>query len=417
MRARVLLLALVATLFGVAAGPAGAVTRWVNDDRPATPPGTSCDKPGYNSIDAAVDSSFPGDTVNVCPGTYPEQVTVGPGKNGLTIRSVVALAAVIQAPPTIAADTVNFKAIVRISTSQNVTVRAFEIRGPGPGPCDSLRYGVRVDNGASAKILDNHITEIRDTPFSGCQNGVAVLVGRDCPVPFCVPADVTFGQAYIANNRIDRYQKNGPTVSNAASSAVIVDNYVQGFGPTPVIAQNGIQVSAGATGYVTGNQVFDNTYSLTPVFGSTGILLFSAASGTKVGENLAARNDDNVGVYDTSGASIYDNRLFESTFFDGIYMGADTSNNLIKGNFIRDSTEHDCHDDSTGPNNPPALVANRWVANNGLTENKPGLCDDAKGDDDDDEEDDEDGDDDDDHDDDGDDDDRHRGWDGHDDDD
>jgi hypothetical protein len=386
-----LLAALAAAVFATAASPASAVTRWVNDNQPAAPPGTSCDLPGYNSVDVAVDSSLPGDTVKVCPGTYTEQVSVPAGKNGLTISSVVPLAAVLQAPPTIAADLVNFKAIVRISGSQNVSLLAFEVRGPGPAGCDSIRYGVRVDDGASAKIVGNHITEIHDTPFSGCQNGVAILVGRDCPVPFCVPADVTFGQAYIANNRIDHYQKNGPTVSNARSSAVITNNYVQGIGPTPVIAQNGIQVSAGAVGYVTGNQVFDNTYSLAPAFGSTGILVFNAGGATKVGDNLSARNDDNVGVYGTSGATIYGNRLFESTFFDGLYLGADTSNNLIKDNFLRDNAEHDCHDDSTGPYNPPALVANRWIGNNGLTENKVGLCDDAKGDDDNDAEDDEDG--------------------------
>lgn len=55
-------------------------------------------------------------------------------------------------------------------------------------------------------------------------------------------------------------------------------------------------------------------------------------------------------------------------------MGADTSNNRIRRNFLRNNSEHDCHDDSLGPNNPPALVANIWSDNNGVTENKPGLC-------------------------------------------
>ena len=58
--------------------------------------------------------------------------------------------------------------------------------------------------------------------------------------------------------------------------------------------------------------------------------------------------------------------------------------------------EHDCHDESVGPNNPPALVANFWRDNDGRTENRPGLCTGDRDDDDEDDEDDEDDDDDDD---------------------
>jgi len=33
--------------------------------------------------------------------------------------------------------------IVRIAGAQNITILAFTITGPGPGPCGSLHYGVR----------------------------------------------------------------------------------------------------------------------------------------------------------------------------------------------------------------------------------------------------------------------------------
>ena len=122
---------------------------------------------------------------------------------------------------------------------QNVTILGFTISGPGPGPCGSLHYGVRVDSSGSANILGNHITEIRDNPFSGCQNGVAVRVGRF--------VDGTTGSAKIIGNVIDNYQKNGPTVDNEGSYAEIAHNRVLGVGPTPLIGQNGIQVQVWAT--------------------------------------------------------------------------------------------------------------------------------------------------------------------------
>jgi hypothetical protein len=381
---RTLLLALIGLigLLVVGTSQAFAVNRWVNDNDPNgggyAPPGTSCNNPGYATIEGAVNSSGPGDRVNVCPGTYPEQVSVEPGKNNLTIRSVTPLAAVIQAPPTIAADVVNFQSIVRITTSTNVTLTGFRVTGPGPHGCNSIRFGVRVDGGGSANILSNHITEIRDTPFSGCQNGVAIQVGRQ--------ADGTTGRANIIGNRIDRYQKNGPTVDNAGSSAVIRHNLMQGVGPTLIIAQNGIQVSRGATAQVDHNLVRDHIYIVPlnlPEFTATGILIFGAASTTDVEENNLRNNQDGIGIFTTTSARFVDNHIIGAggtvppptgtlTLGDGIYASSDTANNLIRGNFIRNNVEHDCHDDSIGPGT--AGTANFWIDNDGLTSQPPGLC-------------------------------------------
>src|SRR5436305_109882 len=82
---------------------------------------------------------------------------------------------------------------------------------------------------------------VRDTPFSGCQNGVGVLIGRNF--------ESTTGSGTVVHNLIDNYQKGGVVVdgqlaTNApASHAEVAFNEVDGIGPTAVIAQNGIQVS------------------------------------------------------------------------------------------------------------------------------------------------------------------------------
>jgi hypothetical protein len=210
----------------------------VNDDElTPTPPGTSCSDAGYKTISAAVADASSGDRINVCPGTYVEQVTIPAGKDNIQLRSTRRWEAVIKAPPDNPLDPI--KAIVRINGGHNVTILAFTITGPGSGGCNSLRYGVRVDEGGSADILGNHITQIRDDPFSGCQNGVAVLVGRQ--------AEFTVGTARVIGNVIDHYQKNGPTVGNTGSHAEISHNRILGIGPTAVIAQNGVQASGGVT--------------------------------------------------------------------------------------------------------------------------------------------------------------------------
>src|SRR6266849_6614761 len=118
-------------------------TLWVNDDDPNgglyVAPGTSCDDPGYPTIQSAVNAAAPGDRINVCPGTYTEEVTIPAGKDNILLRSVQAWAAIIKAPPVMLGPT---KAIVRVTGASGVTILAFTITGPGGTLCDSLRYGV-----------------------------------------------------------------------------------------------------------------------------------------------------------------------------------------------------------------------------------------------------------------------------------
>jgi parallel beta-helix repeat protein len=399
-----LIVAVAAVLLAAGAiGPtqalAAGVTHWVNDDvAGGIPPGTGCSNPGYNAIQDAVDAATAGDVINVCPGTYSEEVVVStPAKSNLLIRSTVFQAATIKAPAVM--DPVQGD-LVRIDNgARNVTFRNFVISGPLPDTlfcAVQLRSGVRVKGNSSANIIGNRITEMRSASplLRGCQNGFAIAVGRKYDVP--LPNQV--GEATILSNTIDKYQKGGIYVDNSGSRATIQGNHVIGNGPDPDIAQNGMQISRGAYADIRNNEVSGNAYVGInyAVDSSSGILLYgtavdgSPAPGTTVANNKVFQNDDNIPALGTQFVRILSNVVLDSTRFDGIYMGSDTANNRIEDNFLRNNTEHDCHDDSVGTN-PPALVANFWIDNDGLTENKPGLCRGAHGDDDNDAEDDEDG--------------------------
>ena len=225
---------------------------------------------------ASVNPLLP-DIIVVCDGDYFEQVVID--------RSLTLQAAQGQTPtihfPLIVTDP--NKAVVRVTglgglmlgALVNVFIDGFIITGPGPGGCDSVRYGIRVDGGATATITDNLIKDIQDTPFGGCQNGIGILVGRQ--------ADGTTGHATIRENLIQNYQKGGIVVDNLGSSAIIVDNVITGVGRTEIIAQNGVQVSRGAMvppsnlqgNTVTGNFYLNRSPSTTPAV-ATGILYFQA---------------------------------------------------------------------------------------------------------------------------------------------
>jgi Right handed beta helix region len=399
---RVLALALVIVAWAlVSTTGAFAATHWVDDNAAMpVPPGTSCERPGYQTIQSAVAAAAAGDTINVCPGTYPEQVVVETAaKSNLLIRSVVPLAARIQAPPTM--EPVHGDLVRIDSGARNVTLRGFVVSGPLPDTlfcAVQLRSGVRVKGGASANITGNVITEIRSAnpALRGCQNGFAIAIGRR--------AEGQVGQATILANRIDRYQKGGIYVDNAGSRATIRGNLVQGDGPNNVIAQNGMQISRGAVALVRDNLIREHAY-FPPVLPcipgascvtATGILLFEVNGSVEIDRNELRRNQDGVGIYTASANRVSDNRIIGgiatsevpgNTLGDGIFADVDTAGNRIVGNFLRDNVEHDCHDESVGPNNPPAFVANVWIDNDGRTENKPGLCRGARDDDDDDDDD------------------------------
>jgi parallel beta-helix repeat protein len=310
-------------------------THWVNDDDPNgglyVPPGTSCTNPGYRTIQEAVTAASAGDHINVCPGLYPEQVTIPADKDDLRLRSTRQWEAVIKAPAVMLPDPHPILAysIVRIEGAQNVTLLAFTITGPGPGGCASLHYGVRVASGGSADILGNHITDIRDAPppptVSGCQNGVAVLVGRWI--------DGTTGSARIMGNVIERYQKNGPTVDNAGSFAEISHNRILGVGPTPTIAQNGSQASRGATATIRHNFIANNLYTGPQDAASSGILWY--APGQVVTEhNTLSANDVGVNISDffietqtcgTAEGSIAGHNRVRASTYDGIVLSGFTN--------------------------------------------------------------------------------------------
>ena len=312
----------------------GSGTLWVNRDDPNgfpyMPPGNGCNNPGYPTIQSAVNAAEPGDHINVCPGLYPEQVIIPAGKDRLRLKSVRRWEAVIQAPPVMMPDPgVPAFTIVRVDGARDVTIFAFTITGPGPGGCASLHYGVRVRAGGSADILGNHIKDIRDAPppptVSGCQNGVAILVGRW--------VDGTTGSARIMGNVIDTYQKNGPTVDGPGSYAEISHNRILGVGPTPTIAQNGSQVSREARATIRHNFIANNLYTGPQDAASSGILWY-APGRTETDHNTLSANDVGVNIFDffietnacgtAEGSIVGHNRVRASTY-DGIVLSGFTN--------------------------------------------------------------------------------------------
>lgn len=368
----------------------------------------------FTTIQAAVNAAHSNDTIRVDPGVYTGQVVInnnGHARDNLKLEGSGPNCTFIKAPSL--SSMTGHHAIVEVENSQNVAIKNFTIEGPSGAASSGQFYGVRVDNG-SAIIVSNHITKIEDTPFDGAQEGVAILVGN--------ATDGTTGGAIISHNLIDNYQKDGIEVDNTGSSAEIDHNAIIGKGPTAVIAQNGIQISRGATADVSHNFIAGNVYTPQTVL-ATGILLYQAGT-VSVDHNTLSHND--IGIYDlgshdnvviahnkvtrntvngitlvsTSGARIDHNTtnnngssnsaflgggiaLFLSTNNtidqnksdnnngDGIFVDSGSTGNTFTQNQLKGNTRFDAEDQSTGTGT--AGTGNTWTKNHGQTSDPSGL--------------------------------------------
>jgi hypothetical protein len=239
----------------------------------------SCSNPGFNSIQAAVVGSLPGDTIVVCDGVYSEDVDINK-----SVSLVGSGNSVIQAPASNPAG----GDVVTVSAASAVTMSGFIVRGPGPGGCNSIGAGVRVRDGATLDLSFTEIRDIRDIgdnapyTFSGCQNGEGIRVGARGGVGGP-------GHATIDNVIVTHYQKNGITVSGSGTTARITNSTVTGFGANTLIAQNGIQVSGQAAATISTSTIRDNDY-LPKTFFACG-LLFVDAQGVNDDNNVYLNNE------------------------------------------------------------------------------------------------------------------------------
>ena len=327
-----------------------------------TPPNPVTLAHTYATIQLAVTSSAPGTIIQICPGTYPEQVVIG---KKLTLLGVVdptapTVDAAVILPPTtgvvqnasdvddshpIAAQIFvhdTFAALVSIS---NVTVDGFGNQITG---CLDF-MGILYQN-ASGTL--NHLAVRNQVPgdvLSGCQSGESVYVqsgtGKTSKVT-------------VENSSMHNYNKNGITGNDAGTTLNLTGNYVQGSGVIlpPVAAQNGIQLGYGAKGSIISETVIDNVYSDPNSYVSADILLVDTAenSGIKISSNVLGNSQLPIVLFTDfaygasqygDGVTITGNRIFGTSVYDAIDVC--TSGNTVTGNTVFNSAESGIHLDAS----------------------------------------------------------------------
>jgi hypothetical protein len=366
-----------------------------------TPPSTTpCRSlPSYPTISQAVSGVPAGSTIYICPGTYAEQVLItknltltGVAANGLSgsaaigannpviispAGGVVKNASDLYDGSSIAAQ---IAVVSPTTTPIKVTLNFLAIDGSNNllGGCGTDLVGIYYQN-ANGTINQNatRFQELAPSLF-GCQDGLAIYVQSGY-------ASGGTANVTIENNSVHDYDKNGITADGSGTVATITGNYVVGIGATPLIAQNGIQVSYGAGGSVKNNTVTDDVYINPdggPYYSATGILLYDSgtlSTGLTVSGNTVSSSQGGIVTYgDIFGApGTGDNNIISSNKvttspaagpyqLDGIDLCS--NHNTATSNTVYNSSGAGVHIDSQCNESTGASGNNTTVTKNTVNE-------------------------------------------------
>jgi parallel beta-helix repeat protein len=290
----------------------------------------------YATIGAALTAANSGDTINVSPGTYSEQLTIA--KSGIKLVAQPTTSTsndVILTDPgvsTVTVGTTNIGGALIDITATNVKVTGFNINGTSNDP--NLFEDIRVRNGGSATISNN--TVLGPTNPSDANFGLGILVGTSR-----LTGTAGAGTAKINGNNISQYFGAGVVVDGAGGNASIGTggaNTITGS-TTSTIAQYGVQVSRGASARVQNNTISNNVNTAN---NSGGIYFFQVSSAN----NVAARNtisNSSFGILvQSSTGSNYGIQVVQNTVTGSGFAGIDVlsssnvevENNSVSGSVI-----------------------------------------------------------------------------------
>ncbi len=275
-------------------GANGRTTAYVDDDQAPTGVGMATNP--YTTITEGVGGALPGGTVDVAAGTYVEQVTIS-GKN-LTVQGAGLGATLVHAPASLSTTFTTSgpnKPVITAMGAANIQIHDLTVDGLGNGNANNRFEGIAYYN-AGGGIHDAHITRIRNSPADGVQHGVGVFSFNNTGGPYALEVD---------NVLVDDFQKNGMALSGTGMVVDVHDCTTIGAGNIAYTAQNGIQVSFGASGTVADCKISDMRY--TPAsFVASGLLVYQPGGAVNASGLNGANSIDDVQApvswYDGSGS-------------------------------------------------------------------------------------------------------------------
>jgi hypothetical protein len=284
------------------------------------------------SIQTAINSAAPGDTIQLSAGTYIEQVQVisksidiiGAGENSTIIQSPDALTPLTQ----FFTFGVNFWSVLMVDNqaapvAQIVNISDLTVSGdnqqdtatlPPPSPGfygNSNRFFAIGYHNASGTVQNVHTTSTRQSSnFDELAGGGIVNASSSGAVTF-----------NVTNCLIDFYQRQGIDCRGATLTANISNSTInRGYVLTPnttTATPNGIQFSGSTTGSITNNLVEGN---ISTVLGSqaTGLIPLGAGPNLIISGNTLNNNDIGIAAIQNGNNLVIQNNSLNFTITPGV---------------------------------------------------------------------------------------------------
>jgi parallel beta-helix repeat protein len=361
---------------------------------PTTAFAGTCGTPSYPTIQAAVTAVATGGTVKVCPGTYPEQVTITRNVTLVGVVSGNADAAIVTSPvagvlvntadlypPASTALPVAAQILVQNASVVNISNITVDGSNNLIGGCAPDIRGIYYQNASGT--ISNVVTrnQVLTTALTGCQSGQGIFVQSSYSGAGYASASAN---VTIKNSSVHNFQKNGVTVDGPKAYGNVTGNSITGQGPTTGAAENGVQISDGAGGSVTDNAIVDNIWapdtSSDTGDAAAGILIYASEHVT-VENNIVGTTQFGIAtvtdpVYGSSATNpqgladhttIASNVVTNTQLFDAIDVCSNY--NSVISNTVFNATESGIHLDSTCAN----TLTGNTVASNTVNEACAGI--------------------------------------------
>ena len=379
--------------------PAFAATLMVDNDR------VDCPKADFNSIQAAVHAAQPGDKILVCPGIYIEsgsaQAAVVVNKPELRIEAQAGPGTVVLQSATPVQE-VGFHLLHTTGVLlQGFTVQGFRASNIRieQGGGNTLRKNISTlltgpmvppRAPASIEVLDSSANVVEEnTAFSNCPTCHGISIAGTGSTDNIVRNNEAFLNGFTGVQANASGPRNLLFGNRSHSNAVGIRNILGSHGnviENNYVFANVVPTSAGVVGGIilgASNQVTvrNNRSESNAAFG---IRIQNGATDNLIEKNEVVQNNQDGIRLDSctpqvppvctplTGNTVQLN-LTRRNGRDGIRVeDQSVTGNLFERNVMRESGEHDAHDDSIGPGT--GGTANLWIENKCETENRPELC-------------------------------------------
>lgn len=316
----------------------------------------ACKVGSYNTIQAAVNAVPVGSTIDVCPGTYAEQVTIS---TPLTLKaiSVGNSSQAIIAVPATGLSTTSSEYFGTVAPQVEVTAGPVNITGitvdgsAGAGNCPSVNYiGIYYGNGSSGTVND---VQVRNQNCLTGPNGVGIAAESTGGST----QTVTVENSNLSNNNLVgiiatcECSQTQPTLNAVITNnylsnqnSGIVDFNVGGKVSGNVINNNGIGISTTSPfSTVSGNTVIGGAAGIVLFFGGNITVTGNTVNGAGYGIEVETTgtvtsnhitNASSYGIwFDTNGATAKSNTIIQSNV--GIELGCNA--NTVTSNTVNNA--------------------------------------------------------------------------------